>query len=91
MVRPCPGLAPARRHTQCALLWRRHRMFNRPVQLFRLERDKVRERDGTQLDRYVQDPCHLDRQLGIGMGDSEVAGLTPAGRRFRSVGLWHGA
>lgn len=66
-------------------------MFHRPVQLFRLERDKVRERNGTQLDGYVQDPRHLDRQLDTGMGDPDVADFTPAGRRFRPVGLWHGA
>ncbi|KAH9083865.1 hypothetical protein EDB83DRAFT_55709 [Lactarius deliciosus] len=43
-----------------------------------------------KLDGYVQDPCNLDRQLDIGMGDSD-ANLTPAGRRLRPVGLWHGA
>ena len=66
-------------------------MFHRTVQLLRFERDKVRERDGTQLDGYVQDPCDLDRQLDTGMGDSHVADFTPAGRRLRPVGLWHGA
>lgn len=91
MVRPCPRLAPARRHTQCALLWRRHRVFHRSVQLLRPERYKVRERDGTQLDRYVQDSCHLDCQLGIGLGDPDVANFTPSGRWLRPVGLWHGA
>ena len=91
MVRPCPRLAPAHRYAQCALLRCRHRVFHCSVQLLRLERDKVCERDSTQLDRYVQDPCHMDRQLGIRLGDPDVANLTPTGRWLRPVGLWHGA
>jgi hypothetical protein len=53
MVRSRTRLAPARRHAQRALFWRRHRLLHRPVQLLRLERDEVRERDGAQLDRHM--------------------------------------
>lgn len=60
MVRPRTRLAPARRHAQRALLWYRHCMLDRPVQLLWPERDQVRERDRAELDGYVQDARNLD-------------------------------
>ena len=65
-------------------------MLDRPVQLLRLERDKIRERDRAQSDGYVQDARHLDRQLDAGLGDAHVAHLALAGRWVRPAGLWHG-
>lgn len=66
-------------------------MLYLPVQLLRLERDKVRERDRTKPDRHLQDARHLDRQLDAGLGDAHVAHLALTGRRVRPAGLWHGA
>lgn len=64
-------------------------MLHRPVQLLRLERDQVRERDLAKLDRHVQDSRDLDRQLVVGLGDPQVAGFALAGSWVRPVGLWH--
>lgn len=89
MVRSRTRLSSASRHAERPLLWHRHRHLDRPLQLFRVERHEVRERDLPEPDRHVQDARDLDRQLVAGLGDARVAHLTLAGDRVRPAGLWH--